>query len=240
MTADDQKRAAAEKALEYVEAGMKLGLGTGSTAEHFVALLGERVHKGLNVTATATSERTEKLARQVGIKTMSLDDLGAPDLTVDGADEADEQLRLIKGAGGALLREKMVAAASKRMIVIADAKKRVSALGQFPLSVEIVNFATHTTMRAIAQAAARAGCRGNLTHIRGGEAHPFRTDQGNLIADVACEYIPDPPALAAALKNIPGVVEHGLFIGLATVAIYGTQTGVDVVEVSCHDTPKKK
>jgi ribose 5-phosphate isomerase A len=229
MTSDDQKRAAAARAAEFVEAGMALGLGTGSTAEHFVRELGKRVKTGLKVRATSTSERTEALAREAGIPVFTLDELGVPDITVDGADEVDAELRLIKGGGGALLREKVVASASKRMIVIADGSKRVPALGAFPLPVEIVTFAPQTTMRRIAEAAARAGCRGNLTHLRGGE-HPFRTDQGNYIADVACEFIPNPDELARALCAIPGVVEHGLFIGLCQTLILGHGTGVEVVE----------
>ena len=228
MTSDDQKRAAATKALEFVQAGMALGLGTGSTAEHFVRELATRVRGGLKVRTTSTSERTEALARELGIAVMTLDELGAPDITVDGADEVDGELRLIKGGGGALLREKVVAAASKRMIVIADGSKRVSALGAFPLPVEIVTFAPHTTMRRIAEAAARAGCRGNLTRLRGGE-HPFRTDQGNLIADINCEFIPNPEELSRALSGIAGVVEHGLFIGLCDTLILGHGTGVEVV-----------
>jgi ribose 5-phosphate isomerase A len=229
MTSDDQKRAAAAKAAEFVESGMALGLGTGSTAEHFVRELGKRVATGLKVRATSTSERTEALAREVGIAMMTLDQLGVPDLTIDGADEVDADLRLIKGGGGALLREKIVAAASKKMLVIADGSKRVEALGEFPLPVEIVTFAPQTIMRQIADAAARAGCRGNLTRLRGGE-HPFRTDQGNLIADVDCEFIPNPDELARALSAIPGVVEHGLFIGLCQTLILGHATGVEVIE----------
>ena len=229
MTSDDQKRAAAARASEFVEAGMALGLGSGSTAEHFVRELGKRVAKGLKVKAASTSERTEALAREVGIPVLSLDELGAPDLTVDGADEVDGDLRLIKGGGGALLREKIVAAASGKMIVIADGSKRVEALGAFPLPVEVVTFAPQTILRAIAAAVARAGCRGNLIRLRGGE-HPFRTDQGNLIADIDCEFIPNPDELARALSAIPGVVEHGLFIGLCRTLILGHATGVEVIE----------
>ncbi len=228
MTSDDQKRAAAAKAVEFIEPGMSVGLGTGSTAEHFVRELGARVRSGLKVRATSTSERTEALARELGVAVVTLDELGAPDVTVDGADEVDGELRLIKGGGGALLREKVVASASKRMIVIADGSKRVSALGSFPLPVEIVTFAPQTTIRRVAQAVARAGCSGNLTHLRGGE-HPFRTDQGNLIVDVACEFIPNPDELARALSAIPGVVEHGLFIDLCRTLILGHASGVEVL-----------
>jgi ribose 5-phosphate isomerase A len=229
MTSDDQKRGAAEKAAEMIESGMAVGLGTGSTAEHFVRALSKRVREGVKIKATSTSERTETLARELGIPMLSLDELGSPDITVDGADEVDGELRLIKGGGGALLREKMVAAASKHMVVIADWSKRVEALGTFPLPVEIVTFAPHTTMRRIAEAAAHCGCRGNLTRLRGGEAHPFRTDQGNFIADIDCEFIPNPDELARVLSGVAGVVEHGLFIGLCQTLILGHTHGLEIV-----------
>ena len=228
MTADEQKRAAALRALDFVEAGMKVGLGTGSTAEHFVRALGERVQSGLKIVATPTSERTATLARDLGIPLATLDDLGEPDVTVDGTDEVDGELRLIKGGGGALLREKIVASASKRMIVIADSSKRVDALGVFPLPVEIVTFAPQTTLRRIADVAVRAGCRGNLTRLRGGD-RPFRSDQNNFVADVACEFIPNPDELSRALLAIPEVVEHGLFLGLCSTLILGHANGVEVV-----------
>jgi ribose 5-phosphate isomerase A len=229
MTSDDQKLAAAEKAAEMIESGMAVGLGTGSTAEHFVRALAKRTREGLKIKATSTSERTEALARELGIPVMSLDDLGPPDITVDGADEVDGDLRLIKGGGGALLREKIVAAASKHMVVIADWSKRVETLGTFPLPVEIVTFAPHTTMRRIADVAAHSGCRGNLVRVRGGEAHPFRTDQGNLIADVSCEFIPNADELARAISGIAGVVDHGLFIGLCQTLILGHSHGIEIV-----------
>lgn len=229
MTADDQKRAAAEKAAEMIEPGMAVGLGTGSTAEHFVRALGKRVSSGLKIRATTTSERTEALARELGIPLMALDQLGSPDITVDGADEVDGELRLIKGGGGALLREKIVAAASKQMVVIADWSKRVETLGVFPLPVEIVTFAPHTTMRRIADVVAHCGCRGNLVRLRGGEQHPFHTDQGNLVADVSCEFIPNADELARGLSGIAGVVEHGLFIGLCRTLILGHSHGLEIV-----------
>ena len=229
MTSDDQKRAAAEKAVEMIESGMAVGLGTGSTAEHFVRALAKQVREGLKIRATSTSERTEALARELGIPVMSLDELGAPDITVDGADEVDKDLSLVKGGGGALLREKVVAAASKHMVVIADWSKRVESLGTFPLPVEIVTFAPHTTMRRIAEAAAQCGCSGNLVRVRGGEAHPFRTDQGNFIADMSCEFIPNADELARTLSGIAGVVEHGLFIGLCQTLILGHTHGIEIV-----------
>jgi ribose 5-phosphate isomerase A len=229
MTTDDQKRAAAEKAVEMIDNGMAVGLGTGSTAEHFVRALAKKVREGLKIRTTATSERTEAVARELGIAVMPLDELGPLDITVDGADEVDNDLRLIKGGGGALLREKIVAAASKQMIVIADWSKRVEALGAFSLPVEIVTFAPHTTMRRVADAVAHCGCSGNLIRLRGGEPHPFRTDQGNFIADVSCEFIPNPDELARAISGIAGVVEHGLFIGLCRTLILGHTHGLEII-----------
>ena len=229
LTADDQKRAAATAALEYIKDGMRVGLGTGSTAEHFINALGERTKAGLKVTAVATSEKSATLARTLAIPLAELDDVQTLDVTVDGADELDHQLRLIKGGGGALLREKIVAAASKRMVVIADASKQVKTLGRFPLPVEIVPFGHKVTMWRVVDAAMKAGSLRPTISVRGGAAHPFTTDGGHLIADCACEAIPDPEALAAAIDAIPGVVGHGLFIGLASIAILGSREGVTVV-----------
>jgi len=233
-TADDQKRAAAEAALEYVKPGMRLGLGTGSTAEHFVRALGPRVKAGLKLTAVATSERTAALAHEFGFTVSDINAVRHLDLTVDGADEIGPSLTLIKGGGGALLREKIVAFASERMIVIADAAKLVDTLGRFPLPVEIARFGWQVTMERIAEAAARCGCSQNLMRLRGGEAHPFTTDGGNYIADCAAETIPDPERLAHALDAIPGVVGHGLFIALASMALIGTQTGVKLLDLPQH------
>lgn len=234
-TADDRKRAAALRALEFIQPGMIVGLGTGSTAAHFVKALGERVKAGLKITGVATSTAAEALAADAGIPLAELDDVAQVDLTIDGADEADRGFRLIKGAGAALLREKIVAAASTRMIAIMDDTKLVEALGAFPLPVEIAPFAHRTTMRRIADAAVAAGCQGNFTRLRGGDGHPIHTDNGNFIADLDCQAIPDPEGFAAALSAIPGVVEHGLFIGLCTGLIIGTATGVDVIEPSHPD-----
>jgi ribose 5-phosphate isomerase A len=229
-TVDDQKHAAALAALECVKPGMKLGLGTGTTAEHFLRGLAGRVRAGLAVTAVATSERTASLARELGIPILDLNALGELDLTVDGADEIGPELALIKGGGGALLREKIVAAASRKMIVIADEAKVVNTLGRFPLPVEIVPFGWKVTMRRIADAAAQAGCAQNTIRLRGGEAHPFTTDGGNYIADCAADVIPDPERLASALARIPGVVDHGLFLKLASLAFIGTPKGVRTLE----------
>ena len=229
---EDQKRAAAEAALEYIKPGMKLGLGTGSTAEHFVRALSIRVQAGLKIVAVATSERTAELARELGIEVAELGAVRHLDMTIDGADEIGPGLNLIKGGGGALLREKIVASASDRMIVIADGAKVVETLGRFPLPVEIVPFAYSITMERIAEAVARCGCAQNLMHLRGGEGHAFKTDSGNYIADCSAQTIPDPERLARALEGIPGVVDHGLFISLASLALVGTQSGVKIIELA--------
>ncbi len=234
MTADDRKRAAALKALDYIQDGQIVGLGTGSTAAHFVKALGERVKAGLRITGVATSTAAEALARAAGITLTTLDEVAQVDITIDGADEADRAFRLIKGGGAAHLREKMVAAASRRMIAIMDDTKLVDQLGRFPLPVEVTQFAHRTTMRRIADAAATHGCGGNFTRLRGGEAHPVITDNGNFIYDLDCQTIPNPEALAEALSAIPGVVEHGLFIGLCTGLIIGRADGAEVIDPPAH------
>ncbi len=218
------KRAAAAHALTYIRNGMKVGLGTGSTASEFVALLGERVASGLAVTCVPTSERTATQAKRLGITLASLDEEPLLDLTVDGADEYDPALRLIKGGGGALLREKITAAASRRMIVIADASKAVDVLGRFPLPVEVNRFGLAATRRAVTEAAQRSGCKGTVD-LRTTDGHDYVTDGGHLILDCRFGRIPDPEALAARLASIPGVVEHGLFLGMASAVIAGTSAG---------------
>jgi ribose 5-phosphate isomerase A len=223
---DDLKRAAAERAVSLVTPGMRLGLGTGSTARHFVDLLGERVRAGLDVVGVPTSEATAAQARGEGIRLATLDEEPVLDLTVDGADELDERLRLIKGGGGALLREKIVAAASRRMIVIADGSKRVARLGRFPLPIEVVPFGLETTRRAVAEALRGQGLPDVLRLRTAANGTPFATDGGHVILDAHLSGIDDPEALAAALVAIPGVVEHGLFLGLATGAILATAEGL--------------
>jgi ribose 5-phosphate isomerase A len=223
---DALKRAAAERAAALVEGGMAVGLGTGSTAAHFVACLGERVRDGLSVVAVPTSEATRAQAEREGIPLTSLDDTPELDLTVDGADELDGRLRLIKGGGAALLREKIVAAASRRMIVIADGSKRVEALGRYPLPVEVIPFGLNATLRAIARAAAQAGAAGELIQRRTATGEPLVTDGGHFIVDAHLRRIDEPETLSAALNAIPGVVEHGLFLGLATGAIVATEKGL--------------
>ncbi len=230
MDAEAQKRAAAARAVEFVRSGMRLGLGTGSTARHFVELVGERVRGGLDIVAVPTSLATEADARRCGIPLTTLDETPELDLTVDGADEIDRALCLIKGGGGALLREKIVAGASARMIVIADASKWVDALGRFPLPVEVAPFGAAATLREMERAIAAIQRPGRLTLRPGKDGHPFVTDGGHWIVDAGLDRIEDPPALAQALAGIPGVMEHGLFIGLAQLAIIAGPDGVRSVE----------
>jgi ribose 5-phosphate isomerase A len=227
---DQLKRQAAGRALDMVRDGMKLGLGTGSTAKHFVELLGERVRGGLKIIGVPTSEATRTDAVRCGIPLTSLDDIDRLDLTVDGADEIDPALNLIKGGGGALLREKIVAAASDRMIVIADDSKWVDVLGRFPLPVEVVPFGLAATRRAIGRAFAECGVSGQMVVRKGSDGHVFVTDGGHWIVDAHLGRITDAPRLANLLNSIPGVVEHGLFIALASTAMLASARGIRVVE----------
>jgi ribose 5-phosphate isomerase A len=219
---DDLKRAAAERAVALVEDGMRVGLGTGSTAAHFVALLGARVRGGLKVVGVPTSEATRAQAERERVPLTSLDETPELDLTVDGADELDAELRLIKGGGAALLREKIVAAASRRMIVIADGSKRVDALGRSPLPIEVVPFGLGATRRAVAGVLARCGIAGDLRLRMTPAGEPVVTDEGHFIFDAHCGRIDAPETLACGLNAVPGVVEHGLFLGLATGALVAT------------------
>jgi ribose 5-phosphate isomerase A len=220
-----QRIRAAEAAVAEVRSGMKLGLGTGRTADHFVRLLAGKVRQGLDVAGVPTSERTARLAMAEGVPLTTLDADPVLDLTIDGADEIDPALRLIKGGGGALLREKIVASASRRMIVVADAGKLVAVLGAFPLPIEVVPFGLGATRRAVEQAASRLGLAGPVALRMAGDK-PFVTDGGHFILDASFGRIPDPEALAGALVAIPGVVEHGLFLALASSAIIGRPDGV--------------
>jgi ribose 5-phosphate isomerase A len=230
MNVEAQKRAAAARALEFVRPGMRLGLGTGSTAKHFVDLLGERVRAGLDIVAVPTSEATRAQASGFGIALTTLDDTPELDLTIDGADEIAPDLTLIKGGGGALLREKVVAAASARMIVIADETKWVPRLGRFPLPIEIAPFGATAIHRAVEAASAAAGCPGPAVLRKGQQGHAFVTDGGHWLLDAQLQSIADPPALAARLCMVPGVMEHGLFIGLAHAAIVAGPGGVRLIE----------
>src|SRR2546421_10016518 len=205
MDADAYKREAAAGALEFVEPGMRLGLGTGSTARPFVDLLGERVRAGLDVIAVPTSEATRAQAERCGIPLTTLDDAPELDLTIDGADEIAPDLSLIKGGGGALLHEKIVAAASSRMIAIADESKWVALLGRFPLPVEVVSFGLAATRRAIESAAAGAGAPGPISLRRTRDGHAFVTDGGHLILDAALTRIIEPQLLAERLAQVPAV-----------------------------------
>ena len=229
MSNDIFKSIAAERALELVTPGMKLGLGTGSTAAKFVELLGRKVKEGLEVLCVPTSEDTRILAQRAGLALTTLDEHTELDLTVDGADEIDDSLRLIKGGGGALLREKIVAMASDRMVVIADHSKRVSALGAFPLPVEVVRFGAKATLKMIEDAAYDAGCDGEIA-LRRLNGEFFVSDSGNFIADCAFDEISEPEALSDVLEMIPGVVEHGLFIDIADQAIIAGPSGVQIID----------
>ncbi|CAH1190936.1 Ribose-5-phosphate isomerase A [Paenibacillus auburnensis] len=222
------KQLAAEKAVEYVQDGMKVGLGTGSTAYWAIRKLGERVQQGLKITAVATSQASEDQARELGIPLVAFGDIDSLDLTIDGADELDGELQLIKGGGGALLREKIVAMGSTRMIVVADESKAVQTLGKFPLPVEIVPFAWEWTVAKLA----KLGCKPELR--RSGD-ELYKTDNGNYIADCRFEVIASAPELALSLQGISGVVDHGLFIGIASMAIIGKNDGsIEIIEGETH------
>ncbi|HXL98517.1 MAG TPA: ribose-5-phosphate isomerase RpiA [Rhizomicrobium sp.] len=224
------KRAAALRALDFVEDGMKLGLGTGSTAEAFLEVLAPRVRGGLKVIGVATSERTAQKARALGIPIAELDTQAPLDLDIDGADEADRDLNLIKGGGGAHLREKIVATSSRRMIVILDESKLVARLGRFPLPVEVATFGHATTAARIVNAAGKLKYRNVPLTLRTKDDAPFKTDGGNYIYDCAFGAITDAAALAEAISDIPGVIEHGLFVGIASTLVIARADGVEVIE----------
>jgi ribose 5-phosphate isomerase A len=224
------KRAAAAKALDYVRDGMKLGLGSGSTAEMFVEMLATRVRAGQKLLCVPTSERTAAFARKQGITLSGLDELAPLDITIDGADEADRNLDLIKGGGGMLLREKIVAASSKKMIVIADETKLVPRLGKFPVPVEVIEFGHKATCARLAQTLAGLGYKDTPVRLREKDGAPFKTDSSNLIYDCALGAIQNAPKLATALLAVPGVVDHGLFIGIATTLLIAGPGDVEVIE----------
>ncbi|KAB0539257.1 ribose-5-phosphate isomerase RpiA [Pseudochrobactrum saccharolyticum] len=219
------KIAAAAEALTHVKSGMKLGIGTGSTAEEFVRLLAVKVAEGFEIIGVPTSERTAALCTELGVPLTTLEETPHLDLTIDGADEVDGDLSLIKGGGGALLREKIVAAASDAMIVIADESKVVDTLGRFPLPVEVNRFGLAATKLAIEKAIAGLGLEAPL-NLRMKDGEIFVTDGGHYILDASFGRIPDTKALSDALFAIPGVVEHGLFIGLARAAIIAGTSGI--------------
>jgi ribose 5-phosphate isomerase A len=220
---DDEKRLAAAASLKYLEDGQVVGLGTGSTAALVIRGIAERVRAGLRIRGIPTSQRTRDLAVELGIPLTSFDDVQAIDITIDGADEIDPQLNLIKGAGGALLREKIVASASRRLVIVADSSKQVATLGRGPVPVEVIGFAQALVATRIAELGATATLR------RDSRGEVYVTDEGHHILDCRFGRITDPAALARTLTELPGVVEHGLFIGMANVALVAT--GLTVSEV---------
>ncbi len=226
---DHAKRLAAARAVELVRSGMRLGLGTGSTAKHFVDLVGEKVRDGMELVCVPTSEATRRQAIALHIPLTDLDQTPELDLTVDGTDEFDPALNLIKGGGGALLHEKIVASASRKMVVIADRSKQVKILGKFPLPVEVNIFGLGATARQIARAANTLGCLGPIRRRVAPTGAYFLTDGGHAILDCSFGAIPDPAGLAEALARVPGVVEHGLFTGLATAIIVADPGGVEII-----------
>lgn len=231
MDARSLKIEAARIALQHVADGMRLGIGTGSTAEEFVRLLAEKVAAGMTVIGVPTSERTAALCRELGVPLSTLDETPELDLTIDGADEIGPELALVKGGGGALLREKIVASASAAMVVIADESKMVETLGRFPLPIEVNPFGLKATELAIVRAAESLGLSGPLT-LRMTPDAPFVTDGGHFILDASFGRIPDPRALSNSLHAVPGVVEHGLFLGLAKTAIVAGADGVKTVHAT--------
>ncbi len=221
-----EKRLAAERSLQLVQDGMCLGLGSGSTAAIMLELLGQRVRDGLSIRGVPTSSSSGRIAREAGIPLVGFDEVSALDLTIDGADEADRELNLIKGGGGALLREKIVASLSRHVVIIVDSKKQVERLGKFALPVEVVRFAWQPIAKRLTDLGAEIVLR------RDTAGAPYETDEGNYILDCAFGCIDDPPALARTLDAMPGVMEHGLFVNLAHTLIVGQENDVTVLNAS--------
>ncbi|MCA1936231.1 MAG: ribose-5-phosphate isomerase RpiA [Asticcacaulis sp.] len=228
MSADTQKQAAGLAAIDHIENGMKVGLGTGSTAAWFVKAVADAVQGGLKLTLVSTSNQTTHLAQSLGLEIKDINDVGKLDVCVDGADEIGAGLALIKGGGGALLREKLIWEMADRCIVIADAAKHVGTLGAFALPIEVEPFAYKGTINRICDVLSEFDIA-KLPVLRKKGGEPFVTDGGNLIFDVPCGAIPDPSGLASALKATTGVVDHGLFLDLADIALIGTDSGVDIL-----------
>ncbi len=231
---DHGKIRAAAAAIEYVENGMIIGLGTGSTANHFISMLGDLVAKGIKIGAIPTSQASARLAQSFNIPLIEINQADRIDVTVDGADEVDQYFNLLKGGGGALLREKIVAHASDHLVVIADASKRVTDLGAFPLPVEVTSFGFTITAKKIFDVLRETGCTHADVKLReaGAPGRPFVTDNGNYILDCACGHIPDATATAQALNAIPGVVENGIFLSFPRTrrtVIFGHEDGVEVM-----------
>jgi ribose 5-phosphate isomerase A len=223
MAHDQEKEAAARASLRFVKDGQIVGLGTGSTAAYFIQLLGEQVKNGLRIRAIPTSERSLEQAVSLGIPLTTLDGCEQIDVTVDGADEVDPELRMIKGGGGALLREKIVASATKQLVIVADASKRVPVLGRFPLPVEVIKFAQAVVVKKIEALGGEVGLR------RGADGKPYLTDENNHILDCRFGQIPDADGLARQLSDMPGIVEHGLFIDMASIVLVAN--GSEIVEL---------
>jgi ribose 5-phosphate isomerase A len=225
MANDEEKEAAARASLRFVKDGQVVGLGTGSTAAYFIRLLGEQVKNGLRIRGIPSSDRSREQAASLGIPLTTLDECPEIDVTVDGADEVDPQLRLIKGGGGALLREKIVASATKQLVIVADATKRVPVLGRFPLPVEVIKFAEAVVVKKIE-------ALGADVMLREADGKPYLTDENNHILDCRFGQISDADGLARQLSDMPGVVEHGLFIGMASVVLVAN--GSEIVELRCR------
>ena len=223
MAQDQEKQLAAEASLRYIQDGQVVGLGTGSTATFAIRALGDRVSAGLKIRGIPTSSRSRELAMELGIPLTTFDEVQEIDVTIDGADEFDPQLNLIKGGGGALLREKIVASASKKVIIVTDSSKQAAVLGKFPLPVEVVRFAQALVAREITELGATAVLRKDAA------GNAYVTDEGHHILDCAFGAIPDPPALARRLSDMPGIVEHGLFVGMASAVIMAK--GTQVIEL---------
>jgi len=224
-TRDEEKAAAARRSLEYIQPGMVVGLGSGSTATLAIRQIGEQVSRGLKIRGIPTSKTSQTLAQSLGIPLLTLDDVDAIDVTIDGADEIAPGLQLIKGGGGFLLHEKIVAASSKRLVIVADQQKKVAELGRFPLPVEVVRFAAAPVRRKLQAMKANPELRS------GSDGKPYVTDEGNFIFDCSFGRIPDAAATARELKSIPGVVEHGLFLGMASLAIVAGPGGIEILTV---------
>lgn len=226
MAHDQEKEAAARASLRFVRDGDIVGLGSGSTAAYAVRFLGERVRAGLKIRGIPTSSQTRRLATSLGVPLTTFDEVQEIDVTIDGADEVDPQLCLTKGGGGALLREKIVASASRQLVIIADSSKQVPMLGNFPLPIEVIAFAQLLVKKKIE-------ALGASVKLRQSNGSPFVTDEGHHILDCSFGQIPDPPALARRLSDMPGVVEHGLFIDMASVVLIAR--GQEVTELRRND-----